>query len=623
MRETRKQQMLTAFQQWRKDELPNAVEWTPLTPTTATSNLPILTIQDDNSIFASGDTAKRDHYVVTVAPSAGPITAIRLETLPDERLPAGGPGSTYYEGTLGDFYLTEIAANSGDTTLPFAAASQTYAKNRYGNNPVSAALAIDGDAQTGWAVHDRQGERHDAVFVFKEPVPAGASLKIQMTFGRHFASSLGRFRFSSTDAQSQPQARSYSDNVAKLLVQPDEQDTEDQLKQMMAAFLLTAPQLSAQADQIRALRNRPTTTSSLVMAERPTEHPRPTYRHHRGEYLQPKERVQPGLPTALLTENDKAPATRLEFAQWIVSKENPLTARVIVNRQWAAFFGTGLVQTVDDFGLQGEPPSHPKLLDWLAVSFRDDDQWSRQELHRRIVSSATYRQAASVNTKASTVDPQNRLLSFSPRYRLDAEVIRDQFLVASGVLSEKLGGPSVRPLQPAGITEVAYGGAKWNAGKGEDRYRRSLYTYAKRTAPFAMLSTFDGPSGEACVARRNRSNSPLQALTLLNDVMLMDLARQAAERLTAKGDGNDAVQMTTFFRRLLVRIPTEGELDSLLAFLVAQRQSFLASPESAIQFLGLTEAQPAATETSRMANKAAWAATARALFGLDETLTRE
>ncbi len=623
LRETRKQQMQAAFHQWRKDKLPNAVEWTPLTPTAATSNLPILTIQDDNSIFASGDTAKRDYYYVTLAASAAPVTAIRLETLPDERLPAGGPGSTYYEGTLGDFYLTEIAATSGDTILPFASASHTYAKNRYGNNPVSAAMSIDGDVQTGWAVHGRQNERHDAVFVFKEPVPAGTPLKIKMTFGRHFASSLGRFRFSSTAAESQPQARNYSDAVAKLLVRPDEDLSADQQQLMLDAFLLNASQLAAQADRIRKLRDRPPTTSSLVMAERPAGHARPTYRHHRGEYLQPKEQVQPGLPTVLLRDRDKSPATRLQFAQWIVSDENPLTARVIANRQWAAFFGTGIVKTVADFGLQGEPPSHPELLDWLAVTFRADDHWSVRELHRRIVSSATYRQAAAVNTEAATIDPQNRLLSFTPRYRLDAEVIRDQFLVASGVLSEKIGGPSVRPPQPAGITEVAYGGAKWNAGKGEDRYRRSLYTYAKRTAPFAMLSTFDGPSGEACVARRNRSNSPLQALTLLNDVMLMDLARQAAERLTAAGEGNDAGLMTTLFRRVLVRIPTDDELDSLLAFLVAQRQSFLESPELAVQFLDLAEKQTQATENSKLANKAAWAATARALFGLDETLTRE
>ncbi len=619
----RTQQMQAAFQQWRKDELPNAVEWTPLTPTAATSNLPNLTIQDDNSIFASGDTAKRDYYYVTLAASAAPVTAIRLETLPDERLPAGGPGSTYYEGTLGDFYLTEIEVTSGDTTFAIASASHTYARNRYGNNPVSSALTIDGDVQTGWAVHGRQAERHDAVFVFKEPVPAGTSTRIKMTFGRHFASSLGRFRFSSTAAESRPLARSYSDEVAQLLVRPDKDLSDDQQQLMLNAFLLNASQLSAQADRVRKLRIRPATTSSLVMAERPAEYPRPTYRHHRGEYLQPKEQVQPGLPAVLLRENEESPATRLEFAQWIVSAENPLTARVVVNRQWAAFFGTGIVETVDDFGLQGEPPSHPELLDWLAVTFRADDHWSVRELHRRIVSSATYRQAAAINTKASTVDPLNRLLSFTPRYRLDAEVIRDQFLVASGVLATKIGGPSVRPPQPAGITEVAYGGAKWNADKGEDRYRRSLYTYAKRTAPFAMLSTFDGPSGEACVARRNRSNGPLQALTLLNDVMLMDLARQAAERLTAAGDGNDAGQMTTLFRRVLVRIPTDGELDSLLAFLAAQRQSFLESPKSAMQFLGIADEQTAATESSKLANKAAWAATVRALFGLDETLMRE
>jgi hypothetical protein len=623
LQDARSQSLQAAFQKWQKDEIPNAVRWTVLKPTTATSNLPILTIQDDDSIFASGDTAKRDDYVITFAASASPVTAIRVEALPDERLPAGGPGSTYYEGTLGDFFLTEISASAGAAKFPFASASHTYAKNRYGNNPVSSALAIDGDVQTGWSVHDRQGERHDAVFVFTEPVPAGTSLTITMTFGRHFASSLGRFRLSATDAVSQPKASSYSAEVAALLADPDRQYRADEQELMRNAFLLNAPKLSAQSNKIRKLQSPPATASTLVMAERPVQHPRPTHRHHRGEYLQPRELVQPGLPTALSGDNDAPPVTRLEFAKWIVSTRNPLTARVIVNRQWAAFFGTGIVRTVDDFGLQGEAPSHPSLLDWLAVTFRDDDQWSMRKLHRRIVSSATYRQSASVNTEAANVDPQNRFLSFAPRYRLDAEIIRDQLLVASGVLSRKIGGPSVRPPQPVGVTEAAYGGARWNAGKGDDRYRRSLYTYAKRTAPFAMLSTFDGPSGEACIARRNRSNSPLQALTLLNDVMLMDLAQQSVGQLTADSESNDVELMTTFFRRVLVRHPTVGELDSLLAFLSAQRQGFLSSPEAARKFLSLTEEKVADADVAALASKAAWAATARALFGLDETLTRE
>ncbi|MDG2128679.1 MAG: PSD1 and planctomycete cytochrome C domain-containing protein [Fuerstiella sp.] len=623
LQEARGKLMQVAFDQWQKDEAPNAVEWKPLTPISATSNLPVLTIQDDDSVFASGDTAKRDHYYITVAPSATPIAALRLETLPDDRLPAGGPGSTYYEGTLGDFFLVEIGATAGEANVPFVSASHTYAKNRYGNNPVSAALAIDGDVQTGWSVHARQGERHDAVFVFREPVPAGTALNLKMTFGRHFASSLGRFRFSATAARSEPQARSYSDEVSRLLARPDLQYRPAEREQMWNAFLLSAPQLSSQSEQIRKLRSRPATKSTLVMAERPAQHPRPTHRHHRGEYLQPREPVQPGLPAVLSGDKDDLPATRLEFATWIVSPENPLTARVVVNRQWAALFGTGIVKTVDDLGLQGESPSHPRLLDWLAVTFRDVDAWSLRKLHRRIVSSSTYRQTASVSSEAANVDPQNRLLSFAPRYRLDAEVIRDQLLVASGVLSAKIGGPSVRPPQPAGVTEAAYGGARWNAGKGDDRYRRSLYTYAKRTAPFAMLSTFDGPSGEACVARRNRSNSPLQALTLLNDVMLMDLARQAARLLTADSERADSERMTMFFRRVLVRRPTDEELDSLLSFLDAQRHGFLASPESAQELLSLTDEQAAGINVNRLASNAAWAATARALFGLDETLTRE
>ena len=641
-----------AFEKWLTAEVANAVEWTNLKPVEATSDLPILTLQDDDSIFASGDTAKRDDYFIMLAASDKPITALRLEALPDDRLPAHGPGTTYYEGTRGDFYLTEIEATAATydgspnpsqllandaagsesrrtdaaaneaATFPFVSATQSYAKNTFGNNPVTADLSIDGDVQTGWSVHGRQGERHVAVFVFEKPVPAGQPLQIHMTFGRHFASSLGRFRFSGTNATKTPEARDHSDDVHRLLVKLGQDasaalsSTERQL--LFERFLLTTPQLAEHAEQIRKLQKQPESPSSLVLRERPPQHPRPTRRHHRGEYLQPKELVQPGLPAVL--SDHAAASDRLEFARWLVSDANPLTARVIVNRQWATLFGTGLVKTVGDFGFQGEPPSHPELLDWLAVTFRNDDAWSLKQLHRRMVSSATYRQASVVQPESLAVDPQNRLLSYSPRYRLDAEIIRDRLLVSAGVFSNKQGGPPVRPLQPTGVTEVAYGGPKWTASDGEDRYRRSIYTFVKRTAPFAMYSTFDAPSGEACIAQRDRSNSPLQALTLLNDVMLMDLARHAGESFASTGN-DDRATLEALFRSVLIRPPADEELAMLQEFLNDQRQQFEQHPQLAAKLLELSEDHTEPADI--VARQAAWAATARAVFGLDETLTRE
>lgn len=636
-----------AFSKWLEQERANLARWETLTPTRATSNLPSLHIQPDQSIFASGDTAKRDDYFVDFEPSSHPMTAIRLEALPDERLPARGPGSTYYEGTLGDFYLTEIKVEADGARCQLADASESFARNRYGKNPVSAKLAIDGDVQTGWSVHGRQGERHVAVFLLERPIPAGRKLSIQMTFGRHFASSLGRFRWSATSATNRPEARAHSDELSNLLkasatrLEPEQEDT------LLTAFLMESPRLEKQTEKIRKLLARPSVPTTLVMSERESNF-RATHRHHRGEYLQPREAVDANVPAVLPRLPDHFQRNRLGFARWIVSPENPLTARVAVNRAWATFFGTGLVKTVDDFGMQGDAPSHPELLDWLAIQFVRADGWSQKALHRRIVCSSVYRQSARVNPQALSLDPNNRLLSYFPRQRLEAEILRDSLLVAAGKLSLKMGGPPVRPPQPAGVTEVAYGNPKWVPSQGDDRFRRSIYTYVKRTAPFAMFSTFDAPSGEACIALRNRSNSPLQALTLLNDVMLVELARATGERFQIEDTDSVAIQrqLTRLFRAVLVRPPSPEEVERLAAFYDSQLQQFRSAPRLAREFLQPSDenqlAPPGDASSSddassddaiagevssnpseAAARQAAWSATARVLFGTDEAQTRE
>ncbi len=301
-------------------------------------------------------------------------------------------------------------------------------------------------------------------------------------------------------------------------------------------------------------------------------------------------------------------------------RRNPLTARVVVNREWAALFGKGIVPSVDDFGIQGTAPTHPELLDWLAVTFMDDDRWSLKKLHRRIVLSATYQQSAARRADAAAIDPENSLLTFAPRPRLDAEVIRDSILRAAGVLSVKRGGPAVKPIQPAGITEVVYGSAAWNAGTGEERYRRSIYTFIKRTAPFAMVTTFDGPSGEACIARRGRSNTPLQALTLMNDPMFIDLAQASGRSLAAIRDISDEDHIALLFRRLLTRFPTADELSMLMEFVTNQRELFISQPELAAIVSGT---DPDAAESPASAVEiAVWTTISRTIFSLDESVTR-
>jgi hypothetical protein len=619
-----------AYAAWLAEQRAQVVPWTHLRPLQATSNLPILTIEADDSIFASGDTAKRDVYEITVAAHTEPITAIRLEALPDSRLPARGPGTTYYEGTLGDFYLVEMTASHQGTAVDFSHASETYAKNRYGKNPVGAQFTIDGDVQTGWSVDGRQGERHVAVYQLREPLPAGSELTFTLTFGRHFASSLGRFRFSATSSERPARAVPFEAELEQLLGMPPSALTDEQNRKLQAElrkqFALTAPQLDKPAEEIRKLLAQPEVPTSLIFAERPAEHPRPTFRHHRGEYLQPAEQVQPGVPAIWPGLPADAARNRLSLARWLVSDDHPLTSRVTVNRLWSTLLGTGIVATEQDFGLQGAAPSHPELLDWLALQFMHADGWSQKRLLRRIVSSRTYRQSSQVNAAAASIDPGNRLLSYAPRFRLEAESLRDSLLVASGQLSRQLGGPPVRPLQSTGITEVAYGSPTWQADNGPDRYRRSLYTYMKRTAPFAMSATFDAPSGEACIANRSRSNSPLQALTLLNDVMVVDIARAAGKRhaaatanpiasVEAKDSSQHREQLQQLFRSVLVRPATPEELNLLADFWQTQYQTFAAHPEQAQLLVSETQGQPAPT--------AAWIATARALFALDETQTRE
>jgi hypothetical protein len=320
-----------------------------------------------------------------------------------------------------------------------------------------------------------------------------------------------------------------------------------------------------------------------------------------------------------------SPANRLALARWLVSADNPLTARVTVNRQWQTLFGRGLVATVEDFGYQSEPPSHPALLDWLATTFMADTTsggmgWSMKRLHRLLVTTATYRQASMAAEALVERDPKNALLARGPRVRLEAEVIRDSALTSAGLLSAKMYGPGVRPPQPDGVTEVAYGGGKWQASAGEDRFRRSIYTYQKRTAPFAFTTTFDGPSGEACIARREVSNSALQALTLLNDPMFVEVAQSLGKTVLAAA-GDDATRLRELARRVLSREFDADEERAMTDFLHVQRQRLAAGELDAVKLAGGTVSTPAEASADAV-ELAAWMLTARAVMNLDEAVVK-
>ncbi len=471
-------------------------------------------------------------------------------------------------------------------------------------------MVIDDNLQSGWGVADRPGERHSAIFRFAEPLDVD-ELNLEMLFGRHFASSLGKFRLSLTTGK-EPAAVDLSPQAEALLARSPETLSADEMNALRLAFFLQSPELAKPAESARKEMSPPAPLTTLVFEERPKENPRPTHLHHRGEYLQPKEEVEPVTPAFLNALPPGAPRNRLSFARWLVSRENPLTARVVVNQHWAALFGRGIVSTVQDFGFQGELPSHPQLLDWLAVEFMDSG-WNLKKLHRLIVMSAVYRQSSVAAPRSRELDPANVLLSRGPRLRLEAEIIRDSALAASGLLVRKIGGPPVKPPQPNSVTEAAYGAFRWESSTGEDRYRRSLYTFMKRTAPFAMYSVFDGPSGESCLARRDVSNTPLQSLTLLNDEMYQEIARALGKRVASHA-GDDRARADFLFRLVLTRPADDGELRDLTGFVATQRGRFAAHPDEARQLSGVQD--------DTAPEQAAWTAVARAVLSLDETVTR-
>ena len=359
----------------------------------------------------------------------------------------------------------------------------------------------------------------------------------------------------------------------------------------------------------------------MVMEELPS--PRPAYLLKRGRYDMPdtSRKLDPGVPGCLGELPAKAPRNRLALAQWLASPANPLTARVAVNRLWQQHFGTGLVKTTENFGLQSEPPSHPGLLDWLAAEFVSTD-WDVKAMHRLIVTSATYRQASKAPAQLIQHDPENRLLARGPRFRLPAELVRDNALAIAGLLSGSVGGPSVKPYQPDGLWEELAGGAgeaPYVQDKGDKLYRRSLYVYRKRTVPHPAMATFDAPSREICQVKRARTNTPLQALELLNDITYVEAASRLAQLMITEGGRSPQERVRFAFRRATSRSPSPAELQILLRGLDRYRQSFQTHPESASAWIG----QVPGTKIPGLdkVELAAYTATASVILNLDETIT--
>ena len=345
--------------------------------------------------------------------------------------------------------------------------------------------------------------------------------------------------------------------------------------------------------------------------------PRKTFRFVKGNFTRPSEEVQPGVPAVLHAFPGQEKANRLDFARWVASKENPLLGRVTVNRMWQNLFGAGLVQTENDFGTQGTPPSNHALLDWLATEFMRT-KWSRKAIHRLMVTSATYRQSSNHRNDLKAADPYNRLHGKQARLRLEGEAIRDNALTISGLLSRKMGGPGVYPPQPDGCMNLGQHKKTWRASQGEDRFRRAVYTYRWRATPHPALKVFDTPDAFAACTRRMRSNTPLQALTLLNDPAYFELSVGFARRILQEGQGSDARKLRWAFRRCLAREPDAGEIEILSGVLHRELAVFAKTPSEATTLLKGHD-----TAGLPKPKLAAWTMVARVLMNTDETITRE
>ena len=394
----------------------------------------------------------------------------------------------------------------------------------------------------------------------------------------------------------------------------------EQERALKEHFLAVAPELDSYNKESAALRQTlPAYVTTMVMRERLPEHARPAYRRHRGEYTQPRELVEPGFPNVLHPPAKGTVPNRLALAQWLVDDRNPLVGRVVMNREWQAFFGRGIVATLEDFGTRGEKPTHPELLDWLATEFTQSG-WRMKTIHKLLVMSAAYRQSSRVSPALLERDPGNLLCGRGPRFRCDAEVVRDLALSASGLLTLKVGGPSVRPPQPSEVTSQVYGGGGYSPSTGADRYRRGIYTHLKRGAPFAASITFDAPSADLACLRRARSNTPLQALTLLNDEVFVEAAQAFARRMVSQGGRTLPERIRFLYLCALSRPPTPAESGRIAEFYAQQLARFQSGQAEARSVA--RGVRPEAANEADIPELAAWTLICRAMLNLDEAITK-
>ncbi|MBS0211422.1 MAG: PSD1 domain-containing protein [Planctomycetes bacterium] len=628
-----REQLPSRLANWEREAKPaESIEWQVVEPAAMTPGPKAKTKfkqLPDGVVEVEGAASDTEVYTLTLSTKLRGITGLRLEALADAEKKTG-PGRAKDH----NFVLTGVRISAAPTgkkdakpvTVPLRWAVADYSQGKF-----EVLNAIDADPKSGWAIGPKFGEDHLALFELASPIDfeEGATLVVTLDhqYPKQFA--LARFRLSLTTTTGPLSDAKIATGPAAVLAKPASARSATEQKLLADYYRRVDKDLSALDGAVVAHAKKApvdpaTTNRAMVLVDLPKG--RETHVLVRGDFLRPGAKVEAGVPSFLPPIEPRGEhGDRLDLARWLVSEENPLTPRVTVNRIWGQHFGRPLVNSVPDFGTQGDRPTHPELLDWLADEFRQT--WSMKQLHRLIVTSATYRQSSRRRAELNQRDPYNMLLAQQPRMRVEAEVVRDLALAVSGLIDERIGGPSVRPKQPDGVSELTYANAaKWVESNGADRYRRGMYTWFQRTSPYPMLMTFDSPDGVLCCARRERSNTPLQALTLLNDPVFVECSQALARRVLREAPAGDTTEgardgrLRWAFQACLARVPSAGELDALRALYADQLQLARANADASKAIVGTGVKDEKVDDPAELA---AWVMVGRTLLNLDEFITRE
>jgi hypothetical protein len=581
-----------------------------------------LEVQDDGSFLVTGAVPDKDRFTLTIEAPTLALTGLQLEVLTDNSLPGNGPG----RAPNGNFVLSEVRVSTSPTQdfkqatpVVLSSAEADFAQDKF-----APAGAISTEPRSGWAVSPQMGKNHAITLFATDPSETPDHGFVQVVLDQQYGGkhTIGRFRV--TTMSGFDPLRALPEALAKAIrTAPEKRSAAQQL--MIADHVASqdpaAGKLARELDAVKKKAPQSPLMSVRILAAASRE----TRLLHRGDFLQPADPVPAGALGVLsethplsAREAEKGP-DRLDLAQWLVDGNHPLTARVTVNQIWGQLFGRGLVPTLNDFGVRGEQPENPQLLDWLAWQFPRSMGWSRKTLIKEIVSSATYRQSSQHRPELQKVDPTNRLLARQNRIRVEAEIVRDLYLASSGLLSKKLGGPSVFPPLPPGVAELSYANNfKWATSSGEDRYRRGMYTFFKRTSPHPTLTSFDCPDSNTSQLSREISNTPLQALATLNNEVFTEAAQAMARRVLQDGGSTDVDRLSYALRLCIARRPEAIEIEKFHELLDAARDYYQSHEEAAKQ---MTQRHTVVDVPAP--ENAAWVATLRMVLNLDEFIVRD